>query len=176
MLLAFKDMTKEDMYRMVHSVYSEASYEIAKDKHPDMQDLSEAIREEEQYFVEKFLRKFMSKNENTYYVWDTNGEWVSAFRLTKLEGYYFMEALETTPEHRRKGYASELIKAVIQKLEEDESVVIRSNVRKTNTASLAMHRKCGFVIEGETGAENCFYGMLYQKGQQDGKSIISKEI
>lgn len=163
MLLTFKDMTKEDMYRMVRSVYSEASYEIAKDKHPDMQDLSKAIREEEQYFVEKFLEKFMGKNENTYYVWDANGEWVSALRLTKLEGYYFMEALETAPEYRRNGYASKLIKAVIQKLEEDKHVVIRSNVRKTNAFSLATHQKCGFVIEGENGTENCFYGMIYQK-------------
>lgn len=165
MLLTFKDMTKENMYRMIHSVYPEASYEIAKDKHPKMQDLSEAIREEEQYFVEKFLGKFMSKNENTYYVWEVDGEWVSALRLTKLDGYYFMEALETAPEHRKKGYASELIKAVIQKFEEVGPTVIRSNVRKTNAASLATHQKCGFVIEGENGIENCFYGMLYQKGK-----------
>lgn len=165
MLLTFKDMSKEEMYRMVHSVYAEASYEIAKEKHPEMQDLSKAIQEEEHYFVEKFLGKFMSKDENTYYVWEENGEWVSALRLTKLEGFYFMEALETAPEHRRKGCASELIKAVIQKLEEDESVVIRSNVRKTNTASLSTHQKCGFVIEGENGTENCFYGMFYQKGK-----------
>ena len=163
MLLTFKDMTKEDMYRMVHSVYAEASYEIAKEKHPEMQDLSKTIREEEYYFVEKFLGKFMSKNENTYYVWKVDGEWVSALRLTKLDGFYFMEALETVPEHRKRGYASDLIKAVIQKLEDKENVVIRSNVRKTNTASLETHQKCGFVIEGENGTDNCFYGMLYQK-------------
>ena len=169
MLLTFRHMTKEEMYRMVHNVYSEASYEIAKDKHPEMQDLSKAIQEEEQYFVEKFLGKFMSKDENTYYVWEENGEWVSALRLTKLDGFYFMEALETAPEHRGKGYASELIKALIQKFKEYEQVVIRSNVRKTNIASLATHEKCGFVIEEENGTnhisgvqKDCFYGMLYQ--------------
>lgn len=163
-------MTKEEMYRMVHSVYSEASYEIAKDKYPEIEDLSKAIQEEEQYFVEKFLGKFMSKNVNTYYVWEENSEWVSALRLTKLDGFYFMEALETTPEHRRKGYASELIKVLIQKLEEDESVVIRSNVRKSNLASLSTHQKCGFIIEEENGTnhisgeqKDCFYGMLYKK-------------
>ena len=163
MLLTFKDMTKEEMYRMVHSVYPEASYEIAKEKHPEMNDLSKAIQEEESYFVEKFLGKFMSKNKNTYYVWEVDGEWVSALRLTKLDDYYFMEALETAPEHRKRGYASDLINAVIQKLEDKENVVIRSNVRKTNTASLATHQKCGFIIEGESGTDNCFYVMLYQK-------------
>ncbi len=159
MLLTFRYMTKDEMYRMVHCVYSEASYEIAKDKYPELKDLSQAIQEEEQYFVEKFLGKFMSKDENTYYVWEVNGEWVSALRLTKLDGFYFMEALETAPEHRKKSYASELIRSVIQKLEEDEHVVIRSNVRKTNVASLATHKKCGFVIEEEK--DNYFYGMFY---------------
>ena len=74
-----------------------------------------------------------------------------------------MEALETAPEHRKKGYASELIRALIGKFEEDGTVVIRSNVRKTNIASLATHQKCGFVIEEEKGNENCFYGMLYHR-------------
>ena len=156
-------MSKEDMYRMVHSVYSEASYEIAKEKYPEMQDLSEAIQEEEYYFVEKFLGKFMNKDENTYYVWEANGEWVSALRITKLDGFYFMEALETAPEHRKKGYASELIKALIQKFKETGHFVIRSNVRKINSASLATHKKCGFVIEEENGTNDCFYGMLYHE-------------
>lgn len=165
------------MYRMVHSVYSEASYEIAKDKHPELDDLSKAIQEEEYYFVEKFLGKFMSKDENTYYVWEVDGEWVSALRLTKEDGFYFMEALETAPEHRKKGYASDLIKSLIQKLEEDEPVVIRSNVRKTNRASLTTHQKCGFVIEEKKGNKNCFYGMLYESDEFCGsgmRNIIRK--
>ena len=168
MLLTFKSMSLEDMYRMVHSVYAEASYEIAKSKYPEMQDLSKAIQEEEKYFVEKFLGKFMSKEENTYYVWEVNREWVSALRLTKLDGFYFMEALETAPEHRRKGYACELIKMTIKKLEKEGTVTIRSNVRKTNRASLTTHKKCGFIIEEENGTNHMtgeqkdyFYGMLY---------------
>ena len=38
MLLTFNDMSKEDMYRMVHSVYSEASYEIAKEKNKNEEE------------------------------------------------------------------------------------------------------------------------------------------
>jgi len=169
MLRIFKEMTKEQMYRMVHSVYIEASYEIAKEKHPELEDLSEKVKEEEDYFVEKFLAKFMSKDENTYYVWEEAGEWVSALRLTKLDGFYFLEALETAPEYRKKGYAYKLIKSVIQELEAEGNVVIRSNVRKTNIASLATHKKCGFIIEEENGTNHIsgvqkdyLYGMLYK--------------
>ena len=152
MLLTFKTMSKEEMYHMIHSVYSEASYDVAKKEH-------KTIREAEQYYVEKFLGRFMSGNETTYYVWEENDEWVSALRLTKLDDHYFLEALETAPEQRRKGYASQLIQTLIQKLE-DKHVIIRSKVRKTNIASLRTHQKCGFVIE-ET--EDCFYRMLYQR-------------
>ena len=153
MLLTFKDMSKEDMHRMIHSVYSESSYELAKKEH-------KTIGEAEQYYVEKFLDKFKSRNETTYYVWEVNGEWVSALRLIKLEDFYFMEALETAPEHRRKGYASQLIQILTQQLEV-EHVIIRSKVRKINIASLLTHQKCGFVIEEEK--EEYFYGMLYKR-------------
>lgn len=146
-------MSKEEMYHMIHSVYSEASYEVAKKEH-------KTIREAEQYYVEKFLGRFMSGNETTYYVWEENDEWVSALRLTKLDDHYFLEALETAPEQRRKGYASQLIQTLIQKLE-DKHVIIRSKVRKTNIASLRTHQKCGFIIEKEK--EDCFYRMLYQR-------------
>ena len=152
MLLTFKTMSKEEMYHMIHSVYSEASYEVAKKEH-------KTIREAEQYYVEKFLDKFKNRNETTYYVWEVNGEWVSVLRLIKLDDFYFMEALETAPEHRRKDYASQLIQTLTQQLE-DEHAIIRSKVRKTNIASLRIHQKCGFVIE-ET--EDCFYRMLYQR-------------
>ena len=118
--------------------------------------------------VEKFLGRFMSKDENTYYVWEVDGEWVSALRLTKLEGFYFLEALETAPKHRKRGYAAQLIQAVIDMLKTDGQVVLRSNVRKTNVASLATHKKCGFVIEEENGInyisgvqKDYLYGMLY---------------
>lgn len=165
MLLKFEKMSKEDMYRMVHSVYIEASYENAKEKYPESEDLTEAMKQEEIYFVEKFLGKFMSKNKNSYYVLEENGVWVSALRLTKLDGYYFMEALETAPAYRKKGYAEKLISEVIMHL--GEGAVIRSNVRKTNIASLAIHKKCGFVIEQENGINPLLdtkyddkYGML----------------
>lgn len=176
MLLEFKQMTKEEMYRMVHEIYIEASYEIAKEKYPELEDLTEAIREEEYYFVEKFLGKFLSKHENTYYVLEEEGQWVCALRLTKLDGFYYMEALETAPEQRQKGYASKLIKEVIKFVKQNGETSIRSNVNKTNDASLATHKKCGFEIVEENGINyisgeqrNNVYGMLYSEQRKDGE-------
>lgn len=167
MLLEFVTMNEEEMYRMVHEIYAEGSFENAKWKHPELEDLSEAIKEEEIYFM-GFLKKFFSKEENRYYVLEEGGAWVSALRLTRLDGFYYMEALETAEQHRRKGYAAKLISEVITLLKSRGTVVIRSNVSKKNEASLATHKKCGFCVEEENGInyitgerrENVF-GMLY---------------
>lgn len=175
-LLEFSAMDEKNMYRMVHEIYSEASYEIAKEKHPEVEkieDLEEAIKAEELYFME-FLKKFMSKTQSKYYVLGVNGQWVSALRLTEVEGFYYMEALETAPEHRKKGYASQLISEVIALLKTRGEVIMRSNVRKTNEASLVTHKKCGFVIERDI-ALNCLtgkmnehsYGMIYANGKNN---------
>lgn len=172
LLLIFPQMTEPDMYRLVREVYSEACIENASDKHPERTDLNEAIKEEEYDFV-NFLKRFLAKAENTYYVLEADNQWVSALRLTKLEEFYYMEALETAPEHRRKGYASTLIREVISSLSQNGPVKIRSNVSKQNKASLATHRKCGFIIAEENGINYLYgtqndhlYGMAYSSGEK----------
>ena len=93
---------------------------------------------------------------------------VSAARLNKINDFYYLEALETPPQYRKKGYASELLNEMITHLHQQGSVDIRDCVSKTNTASLATHKKCGFFIAEENGiyypsntVNNKTYGMRY---------------
>ena len=53
-----------------------------------------------------------------------------------------LEALETAPAERRKGYAKALIQAVLPQLGD---VKVYSHVNKRNTASRKTHEACGFV-------------------------------
>ncbi|MCD8326851.1 MAG: GNAT family N-acetyltransferase [Lachnospiraceae bacterium] len=100
-----------------------------------------------------FLRKFFADDRNAYYIWEADGEWVSALRLTRLEGCYFLEALETKPECRKRGYSLELFTAVYEYLGQHGPFVIRDHVSKRNTASLAAHKRAGFTIEFENAVE-----------------------
>ena len=167
MLLEFDSMTGQEMRRMVQEIYTEGNRENARWRNPGVEDLTEAIREEEGFFVE-FLEKFMADERNRYYILKVDGQWVSALRLTKLDNFYYLEALETAEAHRQKGYGSKLIGEVISALRQHGPVTIRSSVHKKNAPSLATHKKCGFVIDGENGMnylngeryENS-YGMLY---------------
>lgn len=64
---------------------------------------------------------------------------------------FYVEALETQPENRKKGYASVLILGVIEELKKKGSFQIRDCVSRKNTASLRTHVKCGFKIVSEEG-------------------------
>lgn len=159
MLLEFYNMTQDEMYRLVHDVYMEGNVENARWKNPNLDDLTEAILAEENDFV-AFLESFFQKEENSYYVLELDGTWISALRLTKIQDFYYLEALETAENYRRKGYASLLIREVVGLLNQRGKVIIRDNVSKRNIPSLETHKRCGFEIEQENGVD-------YLSGEQN---------
>ena len=78
--------------------------------------------------------------------------WVSALRTCKIqEGLYYLEALETRPDHRRKGYGSILLSSVADSLKGDDPFRLCSCVSKKNIASLKTHEKSGFQIVSKEG-------------------------
>jgi len=169
MLLEFTSMSEEQCRRLTREIYMEGCVVNARYFHPNAEGLTEAIKEQEEYHVNFLMRQFMPKEENSYYVLEEEGQWVSALRLTKVENFYYLEALETPVEQRRKGYGAKLIKEVIDLLKAQGSAIIRCNVKKDNVASLATHRKCGFIVENDPAINyltdesrtDCV-GLLYQ--------------
>ncbi len=169
MLLEFTTMTDAQALHLIRSVYAEGCRENAQWRHPEATDLTGAIAEEEQFFLD-FMHAFMPQERNRYYILEENGEWVSALRLTRIDDFYYMEALETAENHRKEGCAARLTNEVIALLRTRGAVEIRSNVDKDNAASLATHKKCGFVIAEENGINYItssqsehLYGMLYRE-------------
>ena len=94
---------------------------------------------------------------------------MAALRLTGLDGVYYLEALETRPDQRKKGYGKALLAALCKELSRRGPVTVRDCVAKRNEASLRTHLAAGFVIEQDPGIEypggkanaGC-YGMLFQ--------------
>lgn len=171
MLLEFTTMRDTDAMHMIRSIYSEGCRENAQEpeRHPEGTTLAAAIAEEEQGFLE-FVRKFLSEERNRYYILEENGEWVSALRLTHIDDFYYLEALETAENHRKEGCAVRLMNEVATLLRTRGGVTIRSCVHKKNAPSLATHKKCGFIIAEENGTDyidgSCsdrHYGMLYRE-------------
>lgn len=173
--IAFKEydeMTREEMYSLVHNVYMESCIGNAKEYCSEKgaftdEEFESTLKNEIENFV-NFFQKFFATADNKYYVLEENGIPLCAARLSKIDNFYYLEALETAPEHRKKGYATRLLNDIINLYSLKGAVDIRDCVNKKNTASLATHKKCGFTIAQENGT--CYlynttsdsqYGMRY---------------
>ena len=120
-------------------VYEEGNRENGVLFHPELPEGQQVLRVEQSFY--QYLREVFFPVEGTVYaIWVQNGAYVSALRLEPYEDGLLLEALETAPAYRRKGYAEKLIRAVQREFPQK----IYSHVSKKNTASLAVHKKCSF--------------------------------
>lgn len=113
-------------------VYIEGNLEKAEEA-----SLLQAEQDFYQYLKDCFFPTFGA----VYAVWVEENEYISALRLEPYKEGLLLEALETAPKHRRKGYAFQLIQAVLAQFPDQ---TIYSHISKRNIPSLAVHEKCGF--------------------------------
>ena len=122
-------------------VYLEGNRENGEDLYPEEtpeRQLELALRDFENYL----RHDFFSNKDARYWIWSEDGVYLSALRLEPYEDGLLLEALETHPEYRCRGYAKKLICAVMKQLPAGTRVY--SNISKRNTLSLVTHRACGF--------------------------------
>ena len=103
MLKEYKSMTQEEMYTLVHEIYIEGCMENAREKYPDVTDLTTANPTWKRIPLSAFCKDFFTLPENTYYVLEKDNMPVSAARLSKINDFYYLEALETPPKIPKKG-------------------------------------------------------------------------
>ena len=98
------------------------------------------LRAEREFY--DYLREDFFRQQGAFYaVWTEQGSYVSALRLEPYKDGWLLEALETAPDYRKKGYAKALMIAVLEYMDQS---IIYSNVSKRNEASLRTHYACGF--------------------------------
>ncbi len=168
-LLTFHHLNQDDLGRIM-PVYFESNRRNYPLFFPACTNDVEGIRLADEAHGEYLNREFLSNPHNACYVLTVDGAWVSALRLYGLDAFYYLEALETMPKYRGRGYARQLLQQLINRLEQNGAIMICDSVEKSNAASLAVHRASGFMIEhdeavdylGDSGADPMSYGMLYR--------------
>ncbi len=95
----------------------------------------------EQDFYQYLKEGFFTRAEDCCCLWMEAGKPVSALRLQAYQDGLLLNALETAPEHRRKGYARALVQAVTEQFPERKIYV---HIHQTNAASRKLHEGCGF--------------------------------
>ena len=138
--------------RELMNVYRESNIENTDYFYPDVSDKNEALQKVECDYLNYIENDFLADSRNRYMILELDGIWVCALRLYRMEDkLYYIEALETHPEYRRKGYAAQLLECVIDMLKEHGAYTIRDCVDKKNTPSILTHQKVGFVVYSDEG-------------------------
>lgn len=125
------------------AVYLEGNRKNGASKFRD-DNPAEQLKKAENSFLSYLRDEFFCQQDVVYCVWVVDGVYRSALRLEPYGDGLLLEALETAPDNRRKGYACGLLKAVLEYLCSTAYKCVYSHVDKRNTASLGVHFKCGF--------------------------------
>ena len=128
----------ELIFSNLMEVYEEGNRENGAQHWPGLFGNEQILRAEQEFY--RYLEDFFRTKGAYYAVWEENGRYLSALRLEPYEDGLLLEALETRPDCRGKGYGSLLLEAVSAV----ETGNIYSHVSKKNLASLRVHEKCGF--------------------------------
>ena len=139
-MLQIAHKMKELSFGALMEIYRESNEENAEDFWPH-EPPERRMALAEQDFYDYLSQTFFRASGAFYGLWEANGNYVSALRMEPYQDGFLLSALETAPEHRRKGYARKLILAVLGEM---GSVKIYSHVSKRNFASIRVHEDCGF--------------------------------
>lgn len=89
--------------RKLMDVYSESNFENTDYVYPDEPDKEAAVRKVESGFLTFLKEEFFKRPKAAYWICAENGVWVSALRTCEIKhGLYYLEALETRPDQRKK--------------------------------------------------------------------------
>lgn len=124
-------------------VYAEGNRENGAHYYPNLSE-NRRILEAEQDFYRYLKDVFFATDGAFYAVWEENGQYFCALRLEPYRDGLLIEAVETAPEHRRKGYACRLMQEVFQYLGKG---VVYVHIDKGNIPSTKLHEKMGFLKE-----------------------------
>lgn len=160
MLIVAKSM-KELSFGKLMEVYAEGNLENGRERWPEEPEGRQIALAEEDFF--NYLQQIFFKTDNaSYLIWEEGGRYISALRFEPYLDGLLLEALETRPEMRRRGYGVKLLEAA---LEFAGDSVVYSHIHKQNTASICAHEKCGFTkvgnravyIDGSVNKRCCTY-------------------
>ena len=101
-------------------------------------------------FVAYLQEDFFCQKDAFYAIWVVDELYRSALRLESYREGLLLQAVETKPDDRRKGFSYALLTCVLEHLRVSGYTGVYSHVAKNNRASLALHRKCGFVQISES--------------------------
>ncbi len=161
----FYDLKSLDFEELM-GVYIEGNLENGQKNYPYESEQMQ-LRLAQEDFADYLREQFFACKDSVYAVWEEKCSYISALRLERYQDGFLLEALETRPDCRRKGYGMLLVKQVLAVCVANGWLPVYSHVSKRNRPSMELHLACGFqklydfakYIDGtiKTNAETLIY-------------------
>lgn len=143
MLNIFYSLQELDFDQLMQ-VYSETNRMNGRLNYKKCNEAQQLLYAEQDFY--HYLRtEFFGERTSFYAVLACAERYISALRLEKFKDGLLLEALETAPERRGQGYATMLLRDVLNYAVKNGYSRIYSHVHRHNRASLAVHTACGFT-------------------------------
>ncbi len=132
------------MLKIIKSMYQLNTEQLLAVYAQSLRENPQQPKRAEEEFI-SYLREDFFRQKNAFYaVWLVEDTYQSALRVEPYRDGLLLEALETAPNARRRGYACCLLTEVLAFLRATDCNAVYSHVNKRNNASLALHSRCGF--------------------------------
>ncbi len=154
MQVVFTNKIAEIDFDKLMDVYEESNRENMSNASDFIGNLGDFSSEEiyktyRNSFISYLKDEFLANKENYLVILKDKDVYLSALRLHHRKDYYLIEALETNPDFRNKGYGERLLRDLLKEFK--DKTVFRSEVAISNEKSLALHKKVGFKIVDKIG-------------------------
>lgn len=168
MLLVYKKLHQLGFGALME-VYRESVAANGRELYPELSAGEQVLRAEQDFYA--YLQQgFFTRPDDCYCIWEEQGQYVCALRLESYQDGLLLEALETEPAFRRRGFAQKLIRAV-QEMTPGQKIY--SHIHHENGPSISLHEKCGFRKISDRsryadGSVNSYCGTYLYEAQNAG--------
>lgn len=131
-------------FRKLMDVYQEGNKITGKEVYPNLPENLQILYAEQDFYT--YLQTFFKEPTARYAVWVVNGRYVSALRYESYNDGLLVNALETMPTERNRGFATLLIRSVQDFLRSQGNGILYSHISKDNMTSVKVHLSSGFQI------------------------------
>lgn len=131
---------KDLQFSALMAVYEEGNRENGEELYPHL-PAGRQLAQAEQDFYDYLRTGFFTQEADRCCIWEEEGLYISALRLQRYKDGLLLEALETHPRFRGRGYAKKLMRAALETVECEK---IYSHISRRNAPSVAAHMACGF--------------------------------
>lgn len=130
-------------YSELMKVYLDSNKQVGAKRFAHLDEVEQLIEAEQEFFA--YIEFFLKEESSLYAVLLDQGHYLCCVRVEKYKDGVLLTGLETAPNERNKGYASELLLRLEDYLSSIGVYAIYSHVSSGNLPSIRVHEKCKYL-------------------------------